>query len=73
MFYLERAKASINDMETQLPELRGLNNSTLSFSLSEAISKTASIFREIEFSRTNIRDSRKALKSKLQSSMVSAY
>jgi hypothetical protein len=47
MFYLDRAKASISEMETQLPELRGVNNSVLSFSLSEAISKTASIFREM--------------------------
>ena len=66
MFYLERAKASISEMETQLPELRSLNNSVLSFSLSEAISKTASIFKEMEFSRNNIRDSRKSVNRKSQ-------
>jgi hypothetical protein len=36
----------------------------LSFSLTEAISKTAGIFREIEFSKTNIKDTRKAIGKK---------
>jgi hypothetical protein len=36
----------------------------LSFSLTEAISKTAGIFREIEFSKANIKDTRKAIGKK---------
>jgi hypothetical protein len=51
-------------METQLPELRSIPNTMLSFSLTEAISKTAGIFREIEFSKTNIKDTRKAIGKK---------
>ncbi len=60
-------------METQLPELRNLSNSALSFSLGEAISKAASIFRELEYSRNNIRDTRKALSRRTQGSGIPAY
>lgn len=45
VYYIDRAKASISDLETQLPELRNLSNPMLSFSLTEAINKTASIFK----------------------------
>lgn len=64
MYYIDRAKATITDLETQLPELRNLSNPMLSYSLTEAINKTSSIFKEIEHSKANLQDSRRALQKK---------